>query len=68
MLLDFPATAGQKYVVVYSDNIQFSNAMIAPPAFVAGANDVEWIDFGPPDTISAPTNSTARFYRVIQNP
>ncbi len=68
MLLDFPATVGLTYTVVYSDNVQFSNAMIAPPAFVAGANEVQWIDFGPPNTISAPTNSTARFYRVIQNP
>jgi hypothetical protein len=67
MLLDFPATVGRTYTVVYSDNVEFSNALIAPPAFVAGANDIQWIDFGPPNTISAPTQTTARFYRIIQN-
>jgi hypothetical protein len=42
--------------------------MIAPPAIVAPANRVQWIDYGPPTTTSAPTNSSARFYRVFQNP
>jgi uncharacterized repeat protein (TIGR01451 family) len=68
MLIEFPATTGQVYTVVYSDNILFSNAMIAPPAIVAPANILQWIDYGPPTTVSAPTNTGNRFYRVIQNP
>jgi uncharacterized repeat protein (TIGR01451 family) len=68
MLIEFPATTGQVYAVVYSDNVRFSNAMIAPPAIVAPANYVQWIDYGPPTTVSAPTDSGNRFYRVIQNP
>ncbi len=68
VLIEFPATNGQSYTVVYSDNILFSNAMVAPPAITAPANVVQWIDYGPPTTISAPTNSSARFYRIIQNP
>jgi uncharacterized repeat protein (TIGR01451 family) len=68
MLIEFPATTGQTYTVVYSDNAQFSNAMIAPPAIIAPANEVQWIDYGPPTTVSAPANSNARFYRVLQDP
>ncbi|HSY17380.1 MAG TPA: hypothetical protein VK815_03560 [Candidatus Acidoferrales bacterium] len=68
MLIEFPSTLGQTYTVVYSDDASFSNAMIAPPAVIAPANRVQWIDYGPPTTPSAPANSTARFYRVYQNP
>jgi hypothetical protein len=68
MLIEFPATEGGVYTVVYSDNVQFSNAAIAPPAIVAPANRVQWIDYGPPTTVSPATNSGARFYRVFQNP
>jgi uncharacterized repeat protein (TIGR01451 family) len=67
-LIEFPSTEGQSYTIVYSDNVLFSNAMIAPPSIVAPANEMQWIDYGPPTTVSAPTNSSARFYRVFQNP
>jgi uncharacterized repeat protein (TIGR01451 family) len=68
MLVEFPATTGRTYTVVYSDNVRFSNAMIAPPAIAAPANILQWIDYGPPATVSTPTNTGNRFYRVIQNP
>ncbi len=68
VLIEFPAKTNQTYTVVYSDNASFSNAMIAPPAIVAPANIVQWIDYGPPATASAPTNSNSRFYRVLKNP
>jgi len=68
MLLIWPSTLGQAYTVVYSDNVLFSNARIAPPSVVAPANQTPWIDYGPPTTVSQPTNSTARFYRIYLNP
>jgi uncharacterized repeat protein (TIGR01451 family) len=68
MLIEWPSTVGQTYTVVYSTNVLFSNAMIAPPTIVAPANRTQWIDYGPPTTVSAPVNSSARFYRVYQNP
>jgi hypothetical protein len=67
MLIEWPAITNRTYTVVYSDNVLFSNAMIAPPSIVAPANEVQWIDYGPPATTSAPTNSSARFYRVFLN-
>lgn len=68
VLIEFPTTLGRRYTVVYSDNVSFSNAAIAPPSIVAPANRLQWIDYGPPATVPAPTNSTARFYRVFLNP
>jgi uncharacterized repeat protein (TIGR01451 family) len=68
MLIEFPTTNGRTYTVVYSDNVLFSNAMMAPPSVVAPANEVQWIDYGPPTTVSAPANTNSRFYRVFLNP
>jgi hypothetical protein len=68
MLIEFPSVLSNSYTVVYSDNLQFTNAMIASPACVAPANRVQWLDYGPPATISAPTNSSRRYYRVYLNP
>ncbi len=67
MLIEWPSTTNRTYTVVYSDNVSFSNAAIAPPSIVAPANRTQWIDYGPPTTRSVPTNA-ARFYRVFQNP
>lgn len=67
-LIEFPATPGAIYTIVYSDNLSFSNALTAQPSIVAPANRVQWIDNGPPKTISHPSNTIARFYRVFQAP
>lgn len=64
-LIEFPATIGKTYTILYSDNVYFSNAVAAVPSIVAPATRVQWIDSGPPKTISHPTNSGgSRFYRV----
>jgi len=68
VLIEWPAITNRVYTVVYSDNTLFSNAMMAPPSVVAPANRTQWIDYGPPTTVSAPTNSSSRFYRVFLNP
>lgn len=68
MLIEFPTGTNRIYTVAYSDNAQFSNAMIAPPSIAPSANRTQWIDYGPPTTTDAPTNTAARFYRVFQNP
>jgi len=68
MLIEWFAIPNRTYTVVYSDNVSFSNAMMAPPSIVAPANEVQWIDYGPPTTVSAPSNGSNRFYRVFLNP
>ncbi|HTI99655.1 MAG TPA: DUF11 domain-containing protein [Dongiaceae bacterium] len=67
-LLEFPATPGVRYTVVYSADASFSNALMALPSFVAPASLVQWLDYGPPTTLSLPTNTPRRFYRVYRNP
>lgn len=67
MLVEFPATPGRSYTIVYSDTASFSNAMIAPPAIPAGASRKQWIDYGPPKTVSSPANGGSRFYKVYLN-
>ena len=67
-LVEFSSTLNKTYTIVYSDNLDFSNAMAAPPQVVAPANITQWIDYGPPTTISPPAAAGARFYRVYQNP
>jgi hypothetical protein len=54
--------------VVYSDNASFINANAAQPAVQAYANYTVWIDYGPPATVSHPTNTAVRFYNVFLNP
>jgi uncharacterized repeat protein (TIGR01451 family) len=68
MLVEFMSTPGLSYTVVYADNMSFSNAMIAPPSVVAPANVVQWLDYGPPATVSVPATAGVRYYRVFQNP
>ena len=68
MLIEWPAMTNRTYTVVYSDNVLFSNAMMAPPSITALGTRLQWVDYGPPATVSAPTNASSRFYRVFLNP
>jgi uncharacterized repeat protein (TIGR01451 family) len=68
MLIEWPAITNRTYTVVYSDKVSFSNAVIAPPSITALGTRLQWVDYGPPTTVSAPTNSSRRFYRVFLNP
>jgi len=67
VLIEFPAVPGSSYSVVYSDNVAFANALAAQPPIMAPADRVQWIDNGPPETISQPAGTAARFYRVQLN-
>jgi len=68
ILIEWPSVTNRTYTVVYSDNVMFSNAMIAPPSIIAPANKTQWVDYGPPTTVSHPTNEPMRFYRIFLNP
>jgi uncharacterized repeat protein (TIGR01451 family) len=67
VLLEWAAAVGRSYTVIYWDS---SGGMtnIAQPSVVAPASRVQWIDDGPPKTISNPANSVSRFYQVLENP
>ena len=65
-LIEFPATNGRTYRVIYADDATFNNALLAHPPIVAPANRVQWIDNGPPKTISRPPGAGSRFYKVVE--
>ena len=67
IMIEFQSAAGRSYTVLYSDNSSFTNALAAQPPIVAPADRTQWIDDGPPKTISRPASLSARFYRVMQN-
>jgi hypothetical protein len=64
VLVEFRSTPGKSYTVLYTDNTTYTNR--AEPSIVAPANVVQWIDAGPPKTLSFP--DTNRIYRVLLNP
>jgi uncharacterized repeat protein (TIGR01451 family) len=68
MLIEWPSITNRTYTVVYNDDLSSTNWLIAPPSIVAPANRTQWIDYGPPTTVSAPPDSSNRFYRVFLNP
>jgi uncharacterized repeat protein (TIGR01451 family) len=68
MLIEWPSLTNRTYTVVYKNDLSSTNWLIAPPSIVAPANRTQWIDYGPPTTVSTPPNSSNRFYRVFLNP
>jgi len=66
-MIEFPASLGKTYTIVYASDLTFSNALTAQPSIVAPANRVQWIDNGPPKTISHPSTTSSRVYRVFQS-
>ncbi|MBM3847746.1 MAG: DUF11 domain-containing protein [Verrucomicrobia bacterium] len=68
VLVEFTAVEGRRYSMLYSDSPGFTVYRAVQPSFIAPGSRVQWIDGGPPKTISPPTASPARYYRVLQLP
>ena len=70
VLLEWPVTNSGPFQVVYDEQAGFTNAKGSLPLVTVpdGANRVQWLDYGPPRTLTAPSNATSRFYRVIELP
>jgi len=66
MFLEFPTLTNQAFTVEYSSDLV--NWLVAQPVTVTPANYTAWIDYGPPATVSHPTNAPMRFYRVFLGP
>jgi len=66
LLLEFPATPGRGYEVVYDDDVRFNEPVRALPTVTAPADRAQWIDAGPPKTSQRPGEAPQRFYRVIE--
>ena len=60
---------GRSYTILYSDNPEFANPLYSPDVVAPTSSDpVQWIDYGPPATVSMPSPSKPRFYRAFPNP
>ncbi len=71
VVIFWSSVTNQSYTVLYSDNPEFANPLLSPqivPPTGPGFNQSEWIDYGPPATVSFPTNTTPRYYRIFSNP
>jgi len=64
VLVEFDAVPGQVYAIQYSSDLV--TWLTAVPAITAPANRVQWIDAGPPQTVSNPAQQPARYYRVVR--
>jgi len=67
-LVEFPAVEGRRYAIRYASTPAFTNAWTVQPLVTAPGSWVQWLDQGPPATLSLPTNAPARFYRIIGVP
>jgi uncharacterized repeat protein (TIGR01451 family) len=66
LLIEFQSILGRSYTIQYSgDAVSFTNSQ---PPVIAPADRVQWIDEGPPKTVSKPASAGLRFYRVLLNP
>jgi uncharacterized repeat protein (TIGR01451 family) len=63
VLVEFTAVPGQVYAIQYSSDMV--TWLTAVPAITAPENEVQWIDSGPPKTVSSPAQQGARYYRVV---
>jgi len=69
VLIEFPTETNRNYAVLYCGDATFSNkTLVALSPVTAPANRVQWIDYGPPKTVSHPSVTASRLYKVIQLP
>ena len=57
ILIEFAATIGKTYTIIYTDNLGLTNWADGATIHRMLANRVQWLDNGPPKTISPPTNA-----------
>jgi hypothetical protein len=62
VLVQFSTIANRSYQVQYTD--EGALWRLSPASFKAGANIVNWIDYGPPATLTVPAIPVARKYRI----
>lgn len=66
-LVEFPTVLGKQYYIQYAPApAGFATGQIVFPPVIGTGSRVQWIDNGPPKTISPPVNGS-RFYRVLSD-
>lgn len=65
-LLEFTSSPGENYAIEYTHNMRSWHRVA--PSITANSNRTQWIDAGPPKTISHPSSVAVRCYRVVTLP
>ncbi len=68
VLVEFHTLAGREYFIQYVDDLGSTDWRTALPSLIGTGSRVQWIDDGPPKTISRPTSATSRYYRGMLMP
>jgi hypothetical protein len=68
VLIEFEADIGKRYAIQYNTNGVDGAWLTADPTITAAANRVQWLDDGPPKTVSPPGGVGTRLYRVVELP
>lgn len=63
LLVEFKTEEAKRYTVEYSDDL--SQWRVSLPAIEGTGQRIQWLDAGPPKTITFPTGS--RFYRIVES-
>jgi hypothetical protein len=67
-LVEFHTFLDRLYYVQYRDSLEQQQWSTALPPILGTGRKIQWIDNGPPKTISHPTNQSSRFYRGLLLP
>lgn len=62
-LIEFASTPGVDYAIEYTHDLQEWHRVV--PSITANATRTQWIDAGPPKTISHPSSVPSRCYRIV---
>jgi hypothetical protein len=62
-MIEWPSAAGARYAVEYSGDL--TDWVQAGEPVTAAANRTQWVDNGPPKTVSPPASAAVRYYRVV---
>ncbi len=68
VILDFQTLAGRQYFIQYVDDLNSQAWRTAVPGLVGTGSRVQWVDRGPPKTLSPPAGQSSRFYRGMLMP
>lgn len=66
-LVEFNTISNRLYYVQYAPSADSTNWATSLPPLRGTGQRVQWIDNGPPKTVSLPGPGTNRFYRVLQS-
>lgn len=64
LLLEFTTASGRSYTIQYSSDLLLWNNVL--PKIQGTGGRVQWIDNGPPKTLSHPGTEGRRFYRMVE--